>query len=448
MAALERIAGLLSGYTSPAVRLSGVVDEAAPNERMVRGLSAHAALGDQLLVAHGDGPALGEVIRIDRNRVAAALYERRSAAFLGARASLVGRFSLRPHDTWLGRVVDALGRPLDGGGTLIQGAARPADADPPAALSRTPLTTALRTGVKVLDIFAPLVEGQRVGVFAGSGVGKSTLLGMIAAATTFDVVVAALVGERGREVNEMLEGPLAAHRERTISVVATGDETAMMRRLAPLTAMTIAEFFRDAGKRVLLVTDSLTRAAHAARDVALAAGEPPVSRGYPPSVFADLTRLAERAGRGAGRGSITAVFAVLVDGGDMEEPISDAARGTLDGHIVLSRPIAEAGRYPAVDPLASLSRLADRAFRADELDLSRRLRGLIARYEDTRDLRLIGGHRVGSDPQLDRAVQLVPQIYEALIQTPANPPSIDAFAELAAMLSPRTGHGAAEPESA
>ncbi|MCF3932483.1 FliI/YscN family ATPase [Acuticoccus sp. M5D2P5] len=435
------MASVLAGHHRPAVRLSGVVDEATAGERFVRGLSNHAALGDQLLISHANGPALAEIIRIDRERVVAAPYERRGAAFLGARAALMGGFAVRPHESWPGRVMDALARPLDGR-RLDLGPARPVDADPPPALSRAPLTTAMRTGVKVLDIFAPLVEGQRVGIFSGSGVGKSTLLGMIAAASSFDVVVASLVGERGREVNEMLEGPLKPHKDRTVTVVATGDETAMMRRLAPLTSMAIAEHFRDAGQRVLLIVDSLTRYAHAARDVALAGGEPPVSRGYPPSVFADLTRLVERAGRGSGFGSITAVFAVLVDGDDMEEPVADAARGSLDGHIVLSRAIGEAGRYPAVDPLASLSRLAQRAFRADEWELSRRLRGLVARFEDTRDLRLLGGHKTGADPELDRAVALVPEIYEALIQTPTDPASSDAFAELAAVLAQR--HGNAE----
>jgi len=437
--ALEALGRALADHAAPAVRICGVVEAATPTERIVRGLSDHAALGDQLLITHGDGPALAEIVRVDRDRVVAAPYERRGMAFLGARAALLGRFMLRPGPAWLGRVVDALGRPLDGGGMPEAGPARAVDADPPPALSRAPLTTPLRTGVRVLDIFAPLVEGQRVGIFAGSGVGKSTLLGMVAAASRFDVVVAALVGERGREVNEMLEGPLRAHRERTVAVVATGDETAMMRRLAPLTATTVAEAFREEGLRVLLVVDSLTRAAHAARDVALSAGEAPVSRGYPPSVFSDLTRLAERAGRDRGQGSITAVFAVLVDGDDMDEPVADAARGTLDGHIVLSRALAEAGRYPAVDPVASLSRLAPRAFRPDEIALSRKLRALVARYEDTRDLRLLGGHKPGADPELDRAVEVVPRIYEALVQTPQDPPSPDAFGELAALLQSQAG---------
>ncbi|RAI00223.1 flagellum-specific ATP synthase FliI [Acuticoccus sediminis] len=448
MGALERLADVLDGYTEPAVRLSGVVCEANPTDRFVRGLSRHAALGDQLLIHHHDGAALAEVVRIDRERVTASPYERRHAAFIGAGAALVGRFELRPCDEWLGRVVDALGRPLDHGEPLPLGPVRRVDADPPKAMKRAPLNRALRTGVKVLDIFAPLVEGQRVGIFAGSGVGKSTLLGMIGAAATFDVVVAALVGERGREVMETLDGPLAEHRDRTVAVVSTGDETPMMRRLAPMTAMAVAEYFREQGKRVLLVVDSLTRYAHAARDVALAAGEPPVSRGYPPSVFADMARLVERAGRTGLLGSITGVFAVLVDGDDMDEPVADTARGTLDGHIVLSRAIAEQGRLPAVDPLASLSRLADKAFRHDEWELSRRLRALISRFEDTRDLRLLGGYKPGSDAELDKAVQVVPHVYEALVQMPADKPSEDAFAELAALLTGRTAGGEADPPSA
>lgn len=444
MAALETLADALGGYTEPAVRLSGVVSEATPTDRFVRGLSKYAALGDQLRINHNDGAALAEVVRIDRERVIASPYERRGSAFIGAEAALMGRFALRPCGAWLGRIVDALGRPLDDKGALVQGAVRCVNADPPRALKRAPLNRTLRTGVKALDIFAPLVEGQRVGIFAGSGVGKSTLLGMVAAAASFDVVVAAMVGERGREVNELLDGPLAAHRERTVAVVSTGDETPMMRRLAPMSAMAVAEHFRAEGRRVLLVVDSLTRYAQAARDVALAAGEPPVSRGFPPSVFADMTRLVERAGRADGLGSITAVFAVLVDGDDMDEPIADTARGTLDGHIVLSRSIAEAGRLPAVDPLASLSRLADKAFRPDEWELARRLRVLISRYEDTRDLRLLGGYKPGSDAELDKAVQMVPAIYDALIQLPGAEPSQDAFAELAALLAGRAGGQSAE----
>jgi len=435
---LEHLAAAASAFALPPVVLAGTVDEATHAERYVRGLSEHAALGDQLEITHGAGSALGEVIQIDRERCVAALYERRGGAFLGAPALLRGPLVIGPHDSWQGRAIDALGRPVDGMGALISGPPRSTDADPPAAVGRRPLMRPLRTGVKAIDLFAPLVEGQRMGIFSGSGVGKSTLLGMLAAAANVDVVVAALIGERGREVGELLTGPLAKHRDNTVTVVSTGDETALMRRQAAKTALTVAEHFRDEGKSVLLLVDSLTRIAHAMRDVALSAGEPPVARGYPPSVFSELTRLAERAGQGGKDGSITAVFCVLVDGDDFDDPVADTARGTLDGHIVLSRSLAEAGRFPAIDPLASLSRLTSTAFTAEEAELSRHLRRLVARFEDTRDLRLLGAYKPGADAELDRAVNLVPRIQDALLQRPSDPPCRDAFAELAQVLSAGT----------
>lgn len=436
---LEHLAAAANSFALPPVVFAGTVDEASHTERYVRGLSQHAALGDQLEITHGEGAALAEIVQIDRERCVAALYERRGAAFLGAPALLRGQLAIAPHDSWQGRAVDALGRPVDGGGPLLSGLPRTTDADPPPAVGRRPLLRPLRTGVKAIDLFAPLVEGQRLGIFSGSGVGKSTLLGMLAAAAKVDVVVAALIGERGREVGELLDGPLAKHRDSTVTIVSTGDETALMRRQAAKTALTVAEHFRDEGKSVLLLVDSLTRVAHAMRDVALSAGEPPVARGYPPSVFSELTRLAERAGQGGGDGSITAVFCVLVDGDDFDDPVADTARGTLDGHIVLSRTLAEAGRFPAIDPLASLSRLANTAFTSEEAELSRHLRRLIARFEDTRDLRLLGAYKAGADPELDRAVSLVPRIQDALLQRPADPPCRDAFAELAQVLSATGG---------
>jgi len=270
-----------------------------------------------------------------------------------------------------------------------------------------------------------------MGVFAGSGVGKSTLLGMLARSGGFDTVVVALVGERGREVREFLEETMRGDLSRVVTVVATGDESAMMRRLAPKTAMTVAEYFRDQGDHVLLIVDSITRLAFAARDVALAAGEPPVARGYPPSVFSDLPRLLERAGPGAdGGGTITGLFAVLVDGDDHNEPVADAIRGTLDGHIVLDRAIAAEGRFPAVDVLRSISRLADLSWSTTERDLVGRLRAMIARFEDTRDLRLLGGYQRGADPVLDQAVDLVPRIYAAIAQHPGDPAVAKPFEEL------------------
>jgi flagellum-specific ATP synthase len=302
-------------------------------------------------------------------------------------------------------------------------------------MRRARVSKVLRTGVRAIDLFAPLCAGQRIGIFAGSGVGKSTLLAMLAGSSDFDAVVVATGDERGREVREFLDDALADNRTLAVVVVATGDETPTTRRLASRTAMTIAEFFRDRGDSVLLIIDSVTRFAHAAREVALAASEPAVARGYAPSVFTDLPKLLERAGPGERPGSITGVFSVLVDGDDHNDPVADAVRGTLDGHIVLDRAIADQGRFPAVNVLSSLSRLVPIAWTGEQRDLVVKLRGLIARFEDTRDLRLMGGYRAGADPDLDQAVALVPKIYKAMEQSPKSPPSKDAFRELAEILT-------------
>jgi flagellum-specific ATP synthase len=303
-------------------------------------------------------------------------------------------------------------------------------------MRRRQISSPLKTGVKVIDLFAPLCAGQRVGIFAGSGIGKSTLLGMLARSPGFDTTVIALVGERGREVREFIDGALGKDRSRVVAVVATGDESSMMRRLAPRTAMSVAEYFRDAGENVLLIVDSVTRFAHAAREVALAAGEPPVARGYAPSVFTDLPRLLERAGPGEeGTGTITGVFSVLVDGDDHNEPVADSIRGTLDGHIVLDRAIADAARYPAVNVLSSVSRLSSKVLTQEQTSLVAKLRAMIARFEDTRDLRLMGGYR-GGDAGLDKAIELVPRLYEAMKQDPQDPPCPDVFRTIALALAP------------
>jgi flagellum-specific ATP synthase len=302
-------------------------------------------------------------------------------------------------------------------------------------MRRARVQTPLTTGVRVIDLFTPICSGQRIGIFAGSGVGKSTLLSMLAGSRDFDTVVIALVGERSREVREFLDDALAINRPLTVAVVATGDEGPLMRRLAPKTAMSIAEYFRDRGESVLLIVDSITRFAHAARDVAMAAGELAVARGYTPSVFSELPKLLERAGPGEeGQGAITGIFSVLVDGDDHNDPVADAIRGTLDGHIVLDRAIGEQGRFPAVNVLTSISRLAQTAWTPEQSNLAGKLRALIARYEDTRDLRLMGGYRQGSDAELDQAVVLVPRIYEAITQSASSPPSKDAFRELTEFL--------------
>jgi flagellum-specific ATP synthase len=259
-----------------------------------------------------------------------------------------------------------------------------------------------------------------------------------------------LVGERGREVREFLDDTLGENRRSAIAIVSTGDEGPMMRRLAPKTAMTVAKYFRDRGQSVLLIVDSVTRFAHAARDVALAAGEPAVARGYAPSVFSDLPRLLERAGPGLeGGGAITGVFSVLVDGDDHNDPVADNIRGTLDGHIVLDRAIADQGRYPAVNILSSISRLSQPRWTPEQVALVGRLRSLIARFEETRELRLMGGYTPGGDPVLDQAVKTVPRIYEAMMQSLSSPSSLDPFIDLAAALraGPKAGEGANAPQT-
>jgi flagellum-specific ATP synthase len=420
----------------PFVQVGGVVREVAPTYFRVRGLSAFVRLGDRVSVETGHRRAVGEVIRIDESEVTVKPLDGRSEVGIGMATRIMPALTLSPSAKWKGRVVNALGEPIDELGPLACGdRSMPIDVSPPPAMARARVTKPLKTGIRVIDIFTPLSEGQRVGIFAGSGVGKSTLLGMLARAASFDTVVIALVGERGREVREFLEGSLSDNRSRAVTVVSTGDESPTMRKLALLSAMSVAEYFRDLGESVLLIVDSVTRYAHAARDVALAAGEPPVARGYTPSVFSELPKVLERAGPGRmGTGSITGIFAVLVDGDDHNDPVADAIRGTLDGHIVLDRAIADQGRYPAVNVLGSVSRLAGNAWSAEQRTLARALKTLIARFEDTRDLRLMGGYHPGNDLELDRAVNIVPRIYDALLQDPASKPSADAFADLAQIL--------------
>ena len=442
LAELDRLAGVTARLAAPdaLLRIGGTVAEVSPTFYRVRGLSAFARLGD-CVALDGAGPQRhGEIVRIDPDGVVVKPFAATQDVGLGSAVSKTDRVTVAPTAAWKGRIIDALGKPIDGRGPLQTGPRRlPIQAEPPPALDRGRVSQPLKSGVRAIDIFTPLCHGQRIGIFAGSGVGKSTLLGMLAASKGFDTVVIALVGERGREVREFIEESLGANRPLAVTVVATGDESATMRKMAPLTAMTIAEHFRDRGDRVLLMVDSVTRYAHAARDVALAAGEPAVARGYAPSVFTDLPRILERAGPGAeihGRaGSITGIFAVLVDGDDHNDPVADCIRGTLDGHIVLDRAIADTGRYPAINVLGSISRLAHHVWSPEQRTLVLKLRAMVARFEDTRDLRLMGGLQTGADPELDQAVTLTPIIYEALAQRPNAPASTDAFRELAETLS-------------
>ncbi|MEY9400058.1 flagellum-specific ATP synthase [Bradyrhizobium japonicum] len=422
--------------STPLASVSGAISEIAPTHFRVSGLSRFVRLGELIGVNSGGKPQIGEVVRIDSEGIIAKPFDRQFAGGLGSVAYRMPPLSFAPDPSWKGRVINALGAPPDGQGPLTPGSRTvSAEAEAPAAMKRARVHKPLRTGVRVIDLFAPICAGQRVGIFAGSGVGKSTLLAMLARSQGFDTVVLALVGERGREVREFIEDVLGANRSRAITIVSTGDESPMMRRLAPKTAMAVAEYFRDRGESVLLVVDSITRFAHAAREVALAAGEPAVARGYAPTVFTDLPRLLERAGPGEdGSGTITGIFSVLVDGDDHNEPIADTIRSTLDGHIVLSRHIADQARYPAVDVLASVSRLAHNVWDPEERELVSKLRTMIAKYEDTRDLRLMGGYQSGRDSGLDQAVDMVPKIYSAMRQDASAGPSADPFRELRDML--------------
>ncbi len=313
----------------------------------------------------------------------------------------------------LGRVVDALGRPIDGGPPLI-GVEQPVVASAPAALTRQPINEAMPTGIAAIDGFLTCGRGQRIGIFAGSGVGKSTLLGMIARDGNADVNVIALIGERGREVRDFLDQVLGAEGLRkSVVVVATSDSPPMLRFKGAFTAVTIAEAFRAQGLNVMFTMDSVTRFAGAAREIGLAAGEPPTLRGYPPSLFAYLPRLVERMGND-GRGSITGLLTVLVEGDDLNEPVSDAMRGYLDGHIVLSRQIAARGRFPAVDVLSSVSRLMADVASAEHVECARKVRQWLAHYEENRDLVQVGAYQKGADSMLDTAMEKIEGVEDLL----------------------------------
>lgn len=316
----------------------------------------------------------------------------------------------------LGRVIDGLGNPIDGKGPILCQKEYPIQADPPAPLERPVIKDSLYVGVRAIDGLITMGQGQRIGIMAGSGVGKSTLLSMIARNTEADISVIALVGERGREVKEFIERDLGEEGlKRSVVVVATSDKPALVRIKGALTATAIAEYFRDRGRKVVLMMDSVTRFAMAQREVGLTVGEPPATRGYTPSVFALLPRLLERAGTSA-KGSITGIYTVLVDGDDMNEPIADAVRSILDGHIVLSRNIAAQNHFPAIDVLASVSRVMSAVVPKEHMAANRKLRALMAVYKEAEDLIHIGAYVKGSSPKIDEAVQKIDAINDFLCQ--------------------------------
>jgi len=320
----------------------------------------------------------------------------------------------------LGRVIDPLGRPLDGGPPIEPQAHVPIQGTPPNPMLRRRISEVLSTGVRSLDGLLTLGKGQRIGIFSGSGVGKSTLLGMVARNTNAQVNVITLVGERGRELREFIENDLGPEGlARSVLVVATSDQTPLLRLRCALAGTAVAEFFMRQGKDVLLMMDSVTRFAMAQREVGLSAGEPPSSRGYTPSVFALLPRLMERAGTFEGLGSITGIYTVLVEGDDMNEPIADSVRGILDGHVVLSRKLASKNHFPAIDVLASLSRLFSTLAIPEQKQLSAKLRDLLATYNDAEDLIQIGAYTKGSNAGIDQAIQFNPAIQAFLRQAVA-----------------------------
>lgn len=402
---------------APLSRVEGRVQKVVGQLVEVEGV--HVAVGREVDVVTPGGLVPMEVIGFRDDRLLAAPLGPTAGIAPGARVRpRLGETAAEVGDELLGRVIDAFGRPLDGR-PLVRGAGRaPLHAQPPSPFARRPIDTPLTTGVRALDAVLPLAEGQRIGLFAGTGVGKSTLLGMMCRHADADVIIAALIGERGREVGDFVRnaiGPENMHR--CIVVAATSDTPPLVRVRGALRATAIAEHFRKQGKRVLLVMDSVTRFAMALREASLAAGEPPLTKGYTPTVFAALPPLLERAGKDGGPGSITAVYTVLVEGDDLNDPIADTVRGILDGHVVLSRKLADRGQHPAIDVLRSVSRLASEVCEAPHLAAATRVRELLAAYEEAADLLQIGAYVAGSDARVDAARRSLPAI-EALLRQP------------------------------
>jgi flagellum-specific ATP synthase len=393
-----------------------------------------AAVGDLVEINPSPrGGLLAEVVAVSRERLTCMPLGELSGVHAGARVRATGTpLQVPVGEALLGRVLDGLGRPVDGGPPLDQSLEWvDLASETPHALARTRVEEPLTSGVRVLDTMVPLGKGQRLGIFAGSGVGKSTLLAQITRGTDADVRVIGLIGERGREVREFLEENLGEEgMARTVVVVATSDEPPLVRLKAAFVATRIAEGFRDQGRDVLLMMDSITRTAMAQREVGLSAGEPPATRGYPPSVFAMMPKLLEKAGT-ASVGSITGLYTVLVDGDDHNEPIADTARSILDGHVVLTRKLATAGHFPAIDVLESISRVATAVVPPAQMADAREVRRLMGALRDVKELIEIGAYQAGTDPLVDRARQLAPQI-EAFLQQPTGEltPAGDSWAWL------------------
>ncbi|HEY2903106.1 MAG TPA: FliI/YscN family ATPase [Polyangia bacterium] len=394
-------------------RASGIIVEA---------MLPQVAVGTACVIATSAGKLISaEVVGFSRSR--ALLMPFGELAGIGEGCAVWPRSSaaeIPVGDGLLGRIVDAAMRPVDGGPPLTLTSSVPLNASPPLAMSRRRIGRPLSLGIRALDACLTCGEGQRVGIMAGPGVGKSVLLGMLARSADADVIVCGLVGERGREVREFVERDLGAQGlARSVVVVATADESPLVRVRAAMAATSVAEYFRARGKRVLLLLDSLSRVAMAQREIGLAAGEPPTSRGYPPSVFAALPRLVERAGNDSGDGSITAMYTVLAEGGeDLTDPVADAARAALDGHVVLTRKLANAGHFPAIDVLASISRVMTDIVGPDHNRLAREAREVLSTYRDSADLIEVGAYVAGTNPRVDRALRSINAVNALFRQEP------------------------------
>ncbi|HEY8616984.1 flagellar protein export ATPase FliI [Phenylobacterium sp.] len=409
------------------------------------GLSRLAVGARAEIVRHGETPLSAEVVGFRETRALLMPFGPVEGVAPGAEIRIEPQGSaVRPTKSWLGRIVDAFGEPIDGLGPLPQGLAPyPLKAPPPPAHARARVGERLDLGVRSMNVFTTCCRGQRLGVFAGSGVGKSVLLSMLAKNADCDAVVVGLIGERGREVREFIEETLGEEGlRRAVVVVATSDEPALKRRQAAYMTLAISEFFRDQGLEVLCLMDSVTRFAMAQREIGLAAGEPPTTKGYTPTCFTELPKLLERAGPGPIRpdgtqaGPITGLFTVLVDGDDHNEPIADAVRGILDGHIVMERAIAERGRFPAINVLKSISRTMPGCQHPHEREIVTAARRSLSAYSNMEELIRIGAYRQGADPDVDRAIQLNPSLEAFLSQSPDEATSLESsFAALSQILS-------------
>ena len=389
---------------------------------IVESKGPEASVGEQMLIHLGNGRRItAEVVGFNGTQVLLMPVENIEGIRPGLMVEATGRQPAIPvSHALLGRVIDPLGRPLDGGPEIEPEAHLPIHSQPPNPMQRRRISEVLTTGVRSIDGMLTLGKGQRIGIFAGSGVGKSTLMGMVARNTSAQVNVIALVGERGRELREFIENDLGEEGlKRSVVVVATSDQTPLLRIRCALAGTAVAEYFMRRGQDVLMMMDSVTRFAMAQREVGLSAGEPPSSRGYTPSVFALLPRLMERAGTFEGMGSITGLYTVLVEGDDMNEPISDAVRGILDGHVVLARKLAVKNHFPAIDVLGSISRLFSTLAIPEQKQLVSKIRDLMATYNDAEDLIQIGAYVRGSSPTIDQAIHFQPSIQAFLRQAVA-----------------------------